>query len=220
MGGYAKGKESGTFGGAIVINKANKSTEAVIDRAEITGGRIDVLARDVKAEASLDSLIDGGQEQLPDELDYAGSQVFTDDAALTGTSSIIAVAGVGQGSGSNVGVSFAWNEISNDFQALVKDSRISDGADVQVQALSDSMIVGLSIGASYASGDFSGAASVTANEIGSLQSEGNSVSAQVLNSSIKADSLSILARDNSLIWSLAGRSLPRKASLGGLLPIM
>ena len=44
-----------------------------------------------------------------------------------------------------MGVSFVWNEISNDFQALVKDSRISDGADVQVQALSDSMIVGLSI---------------------------------------------------------------------------
>jgi filamentous hemagglutinin family protein len=222
MGGYAKGKESGTFGGAIVINTIDRSTEAVLDGAVIEGGSINVLARDIKGESKLDDLIDGGRARLEDELDYTGSEVISEeviseygDGGLPATS-IISVAGVGQASGNNAGVSFVWNEISNDYTALVKDSRIETEGDVDVQAESNTMIAGLSVGASYASGEFAGAASVTANEIGGVGKEGNRVSAQVIDSTVDAGSLSISAQDNSLILSLAGQiTAGSKASAGG-----
>ena len=57
-----------------------------------------------------------GKSAPEDELDYTGSEVNNEeviseygDGGLPATS-IISVAGVGQASGNNAGVSFVWNE--------------------------------------------------------------------------------------------------------------
>ncbi len=205
MAGFSKGSNSGSFGGVVIINKINNSTSAeVSDSNVIKVNNLDVLARDAKSAA----------EGL--DYDYKMNELFDDGSDEVG-SSIIAVAGVIQASGNNVGVAFAWNQINNEFKAIIKDSLIEAQEAVKVGAYSDARIGSVGAGASLATGKFAGAATVTLNEIGQGNDK-NSIIASISGDKtiIEATSLVVEAIDRSQIQSLAGQVTGgSKASFGG-----
>ena len=209
MAGFTKGEETATFGGAIVISTIENTTSAQIlsDSSISVARNVSVSAHDTSGEAALDAIIDSRGERLDDELDYSGRGFLTGDEYEPGNgTTIVSVAGIAQVGGNNVGVSFAWNEVNNNFKALVSDSTINAEGDVEVDAYSGTLIIGLSIGAGLASGKFSGGASVTVNETGSpLSTNGNSITASVTKSTVNADSLRVGAADKTRIYSLAGQ---------------
>lgn len=218
MAGFTKGEETGTFGGSMVVNTITNSTTALVTDNSVVNvdNNVRILARDTKGIDEFDEIIDAqGGGLLPDEVDYAISDIFEDYLPTDGTT-ILSVAGVVQGGGNNVGISFAWNEVNNDFKAQVSGSTLSAGGGVDVMAYSGTLIAGLSVGAGVASGKFSGAGSVTVNETGNPLL-GNSVTAEVTGTTLDARSLTIDAGDTTRILSLAGQATVsiQKVSLGG-----
>lgn len=114
--------------------------------------------------------------------------------------SIFAGAGVAQGSGNNVGLSFTWNDIANSYKAEIRDSDITttSSGNVSAQAISSSAITGFSVGVG-AAGEFGGAGSVTVNDIA------NEITARISGGSVSADNVVLHASDQSWIGSLAGQ---------------
>ncbi len=150
---------------------------------------------------------DAASEAASDEDSGKNDKSFGDpadplegDAPLNG-SSIISVAGVAQGGGNNVGISFAWNDIANTFSATVSDSDVAAAESLNVEAESNATIIGLSVGAGVAN-KFAGGGSVTVNRIN------NEVTAALTASGaarrVDVGALGVKASDNSDINSLAG----------------
>lgn len=231
MGGFTKGEQSITLARSVVINLI-----ANIISAQVLGSPddysytrvdddIDVLARDTKDHAMLDDIIrqrsrgDVPQEEADeDKTDYSGRDLFTDDQSDDGDQSdsddgtrIISVAGVVQASGSNVGISFAWNEVEKEFQARVDMTLLEAGRGTNVEAQGGTSIVGAAVGVGVATGKFAGVASVTVNETR------NTIKAEVSDSTVYHGSLTVKATDKTQIHSLSGQVAAGtgKASAGG-----
>lgn len=114
---------------------------------------------------------------------------------------IIAVAGIAQASGNNVGLSFGWNDIANTFAAVIEESTVKTlnaRGNVGVRAISSAAITGFSLGVGGAK-QFAGAGSATVNNIA------NQITAKVNKSTVTADNIAIDADDRSWIGSLAGQ---------------
>ncbi len=214
MAGFTTDKNSGTFGGAVVISNINNTTSAEIkEDSDIKADKkIDVIAKDTSAEESLDTIIDSHDQghENSSSLDYQGSEIGATDSD---GSSILSVAGVVQAGGNNVGISFNWNEINNNFESRIDDSTVAAGnaansGEINVIAESNAAITGFAVGTGVSTGQFAGGGSIAINEIS------NKTIAEITDSvetgesglkSITADSLTVKAEDNSKIDSLAGQ---------------
>ena len=186
MAGFTKGEQSVTLAGSVVINSISNTTSAQVlgdfdgdnyDYIQVDDD-IDVLARDTKDHAELDAIIGArSRGQVPEEeadedkTDYSGRDFFLDEQSDDGDQSdtedgtrIISVAGVVQASGSNVGISFAWNEVKNEFKAWVDKTVLEAGLGTNVEAQGGTFIAGVAVGVGVATGKFAGVASVTVNE--------------------------------------------------------
>ncbi|MDO9281267.1 MAG: leukotoxin LktA family filamentous adhesin [Methylotenera sp.] len=192
-----------TLGGAFVISDIGNTVTAEIrqgsDVTTSSGGKVDVLAADTTGNANLDAVIDakdGGQLNAA-SLDYDGTGIG--QAAGAG-SSIISVAGVGQVGASNVGLSFAYNNLHNQFTAAVHDSSI-DSSTINVEAQSNAKILGIAAGVGVAKDKLAVSGSLVLNEIN------NTVKAQVTGATtdtLTADNLTVTAEDKSSTGALAG----------------
>lgn len=219
MAGFTTAQSSVTLGGAFVISEITNETSATIQDSTVeAAGDIGVVAQDIRGVGTLDDIIDandctgtcdGAHEQI---FDFAGSEVRDPGSAING-SSIISVAGVVQGSRNNVGLSFTWNRIANNFSATVQDSSLTAGDKIDIQADSLATILGFSVGVGV--GDkFAGGGSVTLNVID------NETLAQIVSTSgghaINGRVLNVNARDGSAIGSTSGQvnAAMGKASLG------
>ena len=116
-----------------------------------------------------------------------------------------------QASGSNVGISFAWNEVKNEFKAWVDKTVLEAGLGTNVEAQGGTFIAGVAVGVGVATGKFAGVASVTVNETR------NSITAEVSDSTVYFGSLTVKATDKTQIHSLSGQVAAGmgKASAGG-----
>ncbi|MDP2102146.1 MAG: leukotoxin LktA family filamentous adhesin [Methylotenera sp.] len=192
-----------TLGGAFVISDIGNTVSAEISQgSDVTtssGGKVDVLAADTTGNANLDAVIDakdGGQLNAA-SLDYDGAGI--DQTAGAG-SSIISVAGVGQVGASNIGLSFAYNKLHNQFTAAVHDSSI-DSSTINVEAQSNAKILGIAAGVGVAKDKLAVSGSLVLNEIN------NTVKAQVTGArtdTLTADNLTVTAEDKSSTGALAG----------------
>ncbi|MEH6446127.1 MAG: hypothetical protein V7784_19710, partial [Oceanospirillaceae bacterium] len=212
MVGITTASEGASLAGAVVVNDIDNTVSAEIrgNSTVTASNKVDVLARDINAIASLDTIIDSednGNANVS-SLDYDGTTIGLD--APSG-SSILAVAGVvqlGLNGGSNAGASLTRNTISNKFFARITDSEVTTQAngtvtgDINVIARSDARITGIAVGLGFASGKFAGAGSVTTNEIDNeVRAEISSTSTQ----KISTNRLNVTAEDKSKIESLAGQ---------------
>lgn len=192
-----------TLGGAFVISDIGNTVSAEISQgSDVTtssGGKVDVLAAGTTGNANLDAVIDakdGGQLNAA-SLDYDGAGIGQTAGA---GSSIISVAGVGQVGASNVGLSFAYNKLHNQFTAAVHDSSI-DSSTINVEAQSNAKILGIAAGVGVAKDKLAVSGSLVLNEIN------NTVKAQVTGArtdTLTADNLTVTAEDKSSTGALAG----------------
>jgi filamentous hemagglutinin family protein len=212
MVGITTASEGASLAGAVVVNDIDNTVSAEIrgNSTVTASSKVDVLARDINAIASLDTIIDSEDNGYANasSLDYDGTTIGLDSPS---GSSILAVAGVvqlGLNGGNNVGASLTRNTISNKFFARITDSVVTTQAngtvtgDINVIARSDAKITGIAAGLGFASGKFAGAGSVTSNEID------NEVRAEISSTSIQKIStnrLNVTAEDKSKIESLAGQ---------------
>ncbi len=193
-----------TLGGAFVISDIGNTVNAEIrDGSNITAAsKVDLLAADTSGIATLDAVIDkndGGQVNAS-SLDYDGTSIGQTASA---GSSIISVAGVVQVGKSNVGASFVYNKLHNNFTAAIRDSNVSAGntGAVNVVAESNAKMLGIGFGVGVATDKAAGSGSLALSEIE------NVVAAEVTGATtntVTAGVLTVKAEDKSRIESFAG----------------
>ncbi|MEN6412472.1 MAG: leukotoxin LktA family filamentous adhesin [Veillonellales bacterium] len=134
-------------------------------------------------------------------LDYDDSDSVLNGSAKKDGGRIIAVAGVGQGAGSNIGTSIVYNKVKNTFAAGVDKSSVTTGSGgtVNVTAAVHSLFADAAAGVGVAKGNFAGAGSVVWSDIG------NNTTADISNADIAADQLKVNAADDALIATGAGQ---------------
>jgi filamentous hemagglutinin family protein len=203
MVGVTTADNGATLGGAFVISDIGNTVKAEISQGSnvttSSGGKVDVLAADTTGIASFNAVIDANDAgQLnASSLDYDGAGIGQTAGA---GSSIISVAGVGQAGASNVGLSFAYNKLHNQFTAAVHDSSI-DSSNINVEAQSNAKMLGIAAGVGVAKDKLAVSGSLVLNEIN------NTVKAQVTGASsdiLSADILTVTAEDKSSTGALAG----------------
>ena len=220
MGALTVQEKTGTLGGAIVITEVTNETVAeVIDGSHIDAAQqVDLIAEDTTGVQALDDVIAAkyGDQTDPDDdglkIDYRGTELGAGHLSEFGGSSMISAAGVAQMGGNNAGLSLSWNEIKSTFRASIIDSRVG-ARDITVNARSNATILGLSVGAGIAIGQWAGAGAITVNRVT------NTTLAEVKSSSnklISGTKLAVKAEDRSAINSLAGETTMAqgKASTG------
>ncbi|MBO8141511.1 MAG: leukotoxin LktA family filamentous adhesin [Firmicutes bacterium] len=196
-------KDTGTFAGAVVVSEMENTAAADVLQSEIeVADAVDVTGSDTAGVAALDALIaegrepgDGGERDI--DFDF-GDEI---GAASGDGSRIIAVAGVAQAGGNNVGISFAWTKMNNTFRALVEESSITSETTL-VRARTSALNVGYAVGVGGAYGQFAGGGSIAVNQME------NDVLAQVRSSNLhrlSAGKLVVEASDDSQIDGLAGQ---------------
>ena len=110
------------------------------------------------------------------------------------------MAGNLQGGRGNLGLSFAWNEIGNEFSASIVDSIIEASGDTDVRATSNATIISVAVGAAMAD-KFAGGVSVAINQIHNTTSATVKATTERL---IDTGALRVEARDSSELNSGAG----------------
>jgi len=208
------GGSTNSFGGSLVITNIGNEITAEIkkDSLVIASQVVNLKAEDTKPLTELDNIIDSKDEGHANQssLDYQGTEINTKQLDK---SSILSVAGVVQGGSNNIGISFSWNQINNNYKAVISDSSVQSlnssetDSNINVSAHSQTAITSYSLGAGIA-GQFAGGGSISINEIN------NSVLAEINDEleagenrlkEINTDQLTITAQDDSKIKSLAGQ---------------
>lgn len=210
--GLSKAQGANSFAGSLVVNRITNNTVAEVGHSVINvTDSVDVKAADKDADATLEQLIDpdGDRSSTAKGLDYCGEGA---GGAAPSGNCITAVAGTVQvGAGTNYGVSFAYNQIENNLSAKIKDSAVTVSGlantnYINVNADSDTSILGVGFGVGVSTGKMSGAGSVTIagiknkviSEVGESAVGGSATS-------LIAPNVTISARDKSDIDSIAGQ---------------
>ena len=205
--------------GAVVISEVTNHTTASVDSgSKLTAtDSVIVTAQNKGKVDSLESLIDN--RTRTENLNYNAMGNLSG-----GSDGIVAVAGVVQAnlsSGSNVGASVTYSQISDTLLAQVVDSEVTTtgaAGTISVKAASDANILGLAVGAGASKGGFSGAGSIAMSVID------NSITAFVGQSAtggsattLTANTVTVDAADNSKIQTIGGQvnlSIGSSAAVG------
>lgn len=213
--------------GVAVYNRLNNDVDAVIDGATINAEKVGVCAYDsdlgVKkhdkyiADRGLDAT---GASYIADVSDTVEGGVLTDPARSGNTiaTGALSLAVNANDKGAGVGAAVAVNDIDNDFNAAIQNSRITatgtsdtsdTTADVIADAKSDTLLVGVAAGSAVNKDDGAGiAGSVT------WQNLNNDVTASIEKSDITSASTAVKATAGTLAANVTGQVSVGKVAVG------
>ena len=204
------------FAGAVVVNEISPTITAYIGGPVTNNpktisltGTASVLVDSNTIAAYNDALasvaLAANEGTAPTDnsgIDFSGS-ALNGGTAITGGAAMFSVAGILQGGSSNVGLSLIDSIIATTHSAFIANV-ILNVRNLQVTSNDSSTIFGLTIGASFGTGQFSGLAGTT------LSSIRNTVTAQIGDSTVNAitriaaaGDISVLAIDTSKITGVA-----------------
>ncbi|MBX6393282.1 MAG: hypothetical protein IRY96_07385, partial [Burkholderiales bacterium] len=219
MGGYAK--DGTEFAGAFVFNDvANTVRAGIVNGAEVDAdGNVRVVASGVAGEARLDAIIGAKRDTAEYTLDRGEApepeeegQIIADTrfGEQDGGELVIGVAVAG-GAGENAaGVAFVGNTVRNEYGAVIEAATVN-AKDVEVEAKDAATIIGAAAGLAWGSDKFAGMGSGVVNLV-TTQVGARVGAAGKVPTSVTGDTLTVVARDATEIWSGAGSVSGTKGS--------
>lgn len=205
------GSNSNGLEGAFVVNLIHNTTsgnigshDAALTTVSNTHGAVNVTGSGTAPVAAYDARLttDGQSDPLTALIDFSGTAIGANTSPGTAIFGVAGALGAGK---NNIGLSAAYNQINNTFQAGISHATVSTDGAISVQAVDDTRIIGLAVGLGVASGSFAGMGSATANLIN------DTVSARIGDSQATSDTTSVAgssvlvnAEDSSTIDTLAG----------------
>ncbi|WP_193166404.1 leukotoxin LktA family filamentous adhesin [Microbulbifer hainanensis] len=210
------------FMGSFAIGSIKGDTKARLEDVTITGA--DTVAVNVAGTkvGSLDTILDSlGSSSVNDDFDFTGAAAFDNTEIHTsddGTGSaysygsegerIIAVAGVLQAGGSNLGLSYAHADVQTEKTAIIKNANINTSStaasSIDVSARDEALLYTVAAGLGVATGKYSGVGSVAVNSLN------NNVRAELgdwdgyKNGTVYADDVSVIAQNDMDLVNVAG----------------
>jgi len=189
--------------GVAAYNGLTNTANAIIDGATISARNVTVDARDTKDtskkydsyinERGLDANGKSYAEAISDALDDEGkANISSTGGNIIVGAGLSAAVSLGQSGSASAAAALSISEVDNDFTAAIKNnSNITGTGLLNVKADSHTLMIGAAAGGSGSSDGFGGSASF------SWQTDGNNVTAEVSDSTIKGMSGNIVSATTS-----------------------
>ncbi|WP_158078552.1 hypothetical protein, partial [Microbulbifer mangrovi] len=210
------------FMGSFAIGSIKGDTKARLEDVTITGA--DTVAVNVAGTkvGSLDAILDSlGSSSVNEDFDFSGAAAFDNSEIHTsddGTGSaysygsegerIIAVAGVLQAGGSNLGLSYAHADVQTEKTAIIKNATIntssSAASSIDVSARDEALLYTVAAGLGVATGKYSGVGSVAVNSLNNIVRAELGDWDGYKNGTVYADDVSVIAQNDMDLVNVAG----------------